>query len=178
MTHHFCPNCMIHHPVRPQNGLNVCLGSRQLYNFHHPREPGVECPPDKLHVDWLTIAGGTIADLEYAWSLDYQRSVRPMRVLLASGLNDLLKGGTKESLTKSILKLKKTVDENNKYQPEAENEFVVATLQNSPIMAWFPDFGPAPVGHINRLQELIEINNWIVEFNDSYGNVSTRFHRF
>ena len=175
---HLCPTCMNHHPVRPQNGLNVCLGSSQLYDFHHPREPGVECPPDKMHVDWLTIAGGTIADLEYAWSLDYQRSARPMRVLLASGLNDLLKGGTMETLTNSILQLKNTVDENNKYHPEVLNEFVVATLLNPPILAWFPDFGQAPTGHNNRLQELRDINNWIVEFNNSYGNVTPRFHRF
>ena len=52
---YFCPTCMTTHPTYPDYGLNVCLSDSQLHNFHLPRDPQVYCPPDLLHVDWLTI---------------------------------------------------------------------------------------------------------------------------
>ena len=88
----FCPTCVKHHPVRPDCGLNICLSTDQLHEFHHPSDPGVQCPPDDVHIDWLTIPGATIADLEFAWKIDYEKSKRPMRILLCAGINDLLKG--------------------------------------------------------------------------------------
>ena len=35
-----------------------------------------------------------------------------------------------------------------------------------------------PLGHVNRLEEITSINNWITEFNLGYGNETPRFHRF
>lgn len=175
---YMCPTCMQHHPSRLDYGLNICLSASQLHEFHQPREPNVVCPPDSLHVDWVTIPGASIPTLEYAWTMDYKKSARPMRILLSAGLNDLLKGGTKDSLTNSILHLKNTIDDNNKYHPHTKNELVVATVLNPPKLAWFPDNGPPPPGHNNRLEEIMDINNWIVEFNKGYDNFTPRFHRF
>ena len=175
---YLCPTCMVHHPARPDYGLNVCLSASQLHEFHRPREPNVTCPPDQLHVDWLTIPGATISTLEYAWTLDYAKQQRPMRILLSAGLNDLLKGGTKTSLTNSILSLKNTIDDQNQYHPQFRNELVVTTVLNPPKLTWFPDNGLPPPGHRNRLVEIQEINDWIIEFNQSYGKFTPRFHRF
>ena len=173
-----CPTCAKHHEIRPLDGLNVCLSTSQLHEFHTPRDPDVSCPPDELHVDWLTIPGATIPTLETAWQVDYQKYTQPMRILLVAGLNDLIKGGNVDSVTNSILNLKIAIDEQNKFHPDKPNELVIATLLNPPKVAWFPDTGTPPPGHNNRIEELTEINRWIVEFNDSYGNLTPRFHRF
>ena len=175
---YMCPTCEKSHPSRPDIGLNVCLSDSQLHEFHLPKEPNITCPPDSLHVDWVTIPGATIPTLETAYQVDYAKYKRPMRVLLVAGINDLLRGGTKLTLTNSILQLKNCIDDQNSYHPEIKNELVVATLLNPPKLTWFPDTGPPPPGHRNRLQEIREINDWIVEFNRGYGNNTPRFHRF
>ena len=175
---YMCPSCEAPHPAWPDCGLNVCLSTSQLHEFHTPRDQEVICPPDPIHVDWLTIPGATIATLETAWQVDYLKSGRPMRILLVAGLNDLLKGGNMESLTNSILTFKNAVDDQNHYHPRIPNELVVSTLLNPPIITWFPDNGRPPRGHVNRLEEITAINNWIVEFNQGYGHTTPRFHRF
>ena len=173
-----CPTCFEHHPARPETGLNVCLSTGQLHEFHRPTDPDTICPPDSMHVDWVTIPGATIEDLDYAWSMDYEKCSRPQRVLLVAGNNDLLYGGDFDTVTNRILQLKNTVDENNQFHPEVKNELVVGTLLNPPIMTWFNDNGTHPLNHSNRLEEILRINNWIVEFNASYNKVTPRLHRF
>ena len=175
---HMCPTCKAQHPAWPNCGLNVCLSTSQLHEVHNPRDPEVTCPPDSLHVDWITIPGATVSTLETAWQVDYLKSVRPMRVLLVAGANDLLKGGNKDSLTNSILHLKNVIDDQNQYHPNTPNELVVATMLNPPILTWFPDNGRPPARHINRIEEIREINQWIIEFNQGYGLATPRFHRF
>ena len=175
---YLCPTCRVHHPIRPDYGLNVCLGDSQLHQFFSPREPGVICPPDPIHVDWNTIPGGTIPDLHHAYVVDYGKYKRPMRVLLVAGVNDLLRGGNFTTITNNILLLKQAIDHQNQFHPSKRNELVVATILNPPKLCWFPDAGPPPPGHRNRLQEITDLNNWIVEFNSRYGNCTPRFHRF
>ena len=175
---YLCPTCFDYHPVRPDSGLNICLSDSQLHEFHHPRDAGVICPPDSLHIDWVTIPDATIEGLEYAWCMDYEKCVRPMRFLLAAGIIDLLEGGNFETVTNRILQMKNTIEENNKFHPAMPNEFVVATILNPPKLVWFADNGTAPHGHVNRLEEIMAINRWITEFNDSYGQLTPRFHRY
>jgi hypothetical protein len=125
-----------------------------------------------------SVPGASIPTLEHAWSVDYAKYKRPMRILLSAGINDLLKGGTFTSITNRILNLRQTIDKQNEYHPHAQNELVVATVLNPPKLTWFPDTGPPPHGHVNRLEEIRQINDWIVEFNSGYGNHTPRFHRF
>ena len=69
------------HPARPVDDLNVLVSASNLHDIHHPRDDRVRCPPDPIHIEWLTVCGATIADLQYAWELDYSKSNRPMRIL-------------------------------------------------------------------------------------------------
>ena len=101
-----------------------------------------------------------------------------MRVLLVAGINDLIRGGTMSSVTSSILHLRYTIEKQNAHHPRTPNEFVVATILNPPKLTWFPDTGPPPPGHRNRLEEIREINDWIVDFNKGHGHNTPRFHRF
>ena len=136
-----CSTYQVFRPSRVDYGLNVCLADSQLHEFHWPKDPEVQRPPDSSHVDWVTVPGGTIPTLHHAWFADYYKSTQPMRVLLVAGINDLIKGGTMSTLTNSILQLKNSIDEQNSYHPGVKNELVVATLLNPPKLTWFADTG-------------------------------------
>ena len=59
------------------------------------------------------------------------------------------------------------------------NEFSVATLLNPPKMVWFPDNGPPPPGHRDRQEELVQLNEWIDEYNRKNGRSCVpRFHNY
>ena len=88
---YMCPTCMAMHPTHPDIGLNVCLGTSQLHNFHQPWDPSVTCPPDPFHIDWVTICGGNISDLTHAFTVDYKKQPRPMRIFVTAGLNITMK---------------------------------------------------------------------------------------
>ena len=177
-TSYMCPTCMTMHNIMPDYGLNVCLGTSQLHNLHHPRDLSVTCPPDPLHIDWVTISGGTIPDLEDAFLHDYKRQKRPMRILISAGLNDLVRGATRTIMMERFLHLKEVVDTQNFYHPHTKNELVIATLLNPPKIVWFPDNGPPPENHLNLYQEVKELNDWIVLFNSENGKITPRFHRY
>ena len=64
-----CPTCEKSHPFKPAIGLNVCLSDSQLHQFHLLKKSNFTCPPDSLHVDWVTIPGASIPILETANSI-------------------------------------------------------------------------------------------------------------
>ena len=169
---YLCPSCNETHPARVDYGLNICLSDSQLHSFHTPRDPSVKCPPDTSHIDWVTIPGGKISDLDLGWYADYHREPRPMRILLVAGLNDLVKGGTRESVMTAIRNLKEKVTQQNRYHPGSSNQFAVSPLVCPPKLVWYPDSGPLPHGHAgNRRQELDDLNNDILSFNAQNGLV-------
>ena len=162
---YMCPTCVNSHPARPDSGLNVVVSTSQLHNIHHPRSPVARSDPDPFHIDWLTVCGATIPELEAAWLADYRKQVRPMRILISAGIDDFAMGKTRDEVVESLMHFKNAVDKQNEYHPEVKNEFVVATLLNPPKICWFTDNGPAPANHTNMLAELKEINSWIINFN-------------
>ena len=101
-----CPTCHLDHALRPETGLNICVSGSELHGFHQPISPEVICPPDRFHVDWISIPGEGLSALEEAWSLDFKRSKRPMRVLIVAGVDDLLNGSSFSDITTSILSFK------------------------------------------------------------------------
>ena len=167
---YLCPSCQVSHLARLPYGLNICISSSQLHEFHLPREEGVVCPPDSMHVDWVTIPGATLNELEFAWSVDYHHQTRPMRILLVAGLNDLIKGGSRETFMQDIKKFKATVDWQNRHHSGEANQFAVAPLPMPPKLVWYRDNGPIPAEHPgSREEELTLINNDIFEFNAQNG---------
>ena len=176
---YMCPTCVNSHPARPDIGLNVVVSTGQLHNIHHPSSPVARSDPDPFHIDWLTVCGATIPELETAWLADYRKQVRPMRILISAGTDDFAMGRTRDEVVESLMHFKNAVDKQNEYHPEVKNEFVVATLLNPPKICWFPDNGPAPANHTNMLADLKEINSWIINFNKWNGkDITPRFHRF
>ena len=176
---YFCTTCMTTHPTYLDYGLNVCLSDSQLHNFHHPRDPLVDCPPDSLHVDWLTISGGTIADLRHGYLVDYRKQPRAQRILVSAGFNDLMRGASRDTVVERFIHLKETIDAQNAHHPNSKNELVIATILNPPKLVWFSGNGDAPPNFQNRLQELKDLNSWIKFYNSQNGRICTpAFHRF
>ena len=176
---YMCPTCRAMHATMPDYGLNVCLGTSQLHNFHQPWDPRVTCPPDPFHIDWVTISGGTIPDLTHAFTVDYKRQPRPMRVFVTAGLNDLLRGTSRDTIVERFIHLKETIDAQNVYHPHARNELVIATILNPPKLVWFEANGSPPANHNNRFKDIKEINDWLKNYNRDNGRVCTpSFHRF
>ena len=174
-----CPTCMTMHPTRPETGLNVCLSDSMLHNIHHPRDPTVVCPPDPFHVDWVTISGGTINDLTHAFIVDYWKETRPMRVLVSAGLNNLLRGATRDSMVEDFIHMKEVIQAQDAHHPHKQNELVVATVLNPPKLVWFAGNGPPPSDFNNHLKDIMELNSWIKFFNSENGRICTpSFHRF
>ena len=176
---YMCPTCMVMHSTWPDYGLNVALGTSQLHNFHQPWDPTVTCPPDPFHIDWVTISGGTISDLTHAFTIDYKKQPRPMRIFVTAGLNDLLRGASRDTIVERFIHMKEVIDAQNSFHPHARNELVIATVLNPPKLVWFEANGPPPANHVNHLADIKEINAWLKNYNGDNGRVCTpSFHRF
>ena len=177
---YMCTTCKTVHPDKPDNGMNVLVGTSQLHGLHNPRDPSkAPMDPDPFHIDWLTVCGATIPELEYAWRRDYESYKHPMRILLTAGLDDLARGRTRDEIVESFLHFKMMVDRQNSRHPGQKNELVIATILNPPRFVWFKDNGPPPKNHKDMLQDIMELNSWIIFFNNQNGKpVTPRFHRF
>ena len=76
----------------------------------------------------VTIVGGTIPDLTHAFTVDYKRQPRPMRIFVSAGLNNLPRGTSRDTIVERFIHLKETIDAQNVYHPHAKNELVIATI--------------------------------------------------
>ena len=176
---YMCTTCKTVHPEKPDAGLNVLVATSQLHNLHNPRDPSKMAKIDPFHIDWLTVCGATIPELEYAWRRDYDSCKYPMRILLSAGLDDLARGRTRDEIVESFLHFKMVVDRQNTCHPDKKNELVIATMLNPPRFVWFKDNGPPPRNHKDMLKDIMELNSWIIFFNKENGKTITpRFHRF
>ena len=162
---YMCPSCQVPHMAAMEYGLDICLSDSTLHEIHHPREPGVVCPPDSSHVDWLTIPGATVEELLFAWQVEYGHEPRPMRILLVAGLNNLVKGGDFESLTTQFKRFGHNVSYQNTCHLGKSNSFAIAPLLLAPKLVWLPDNGPCSPSYVNRRDEVTRINEWIKTYN-------------
>ena len=137
-----------------------------------PRNVSLNCEPDPVHIDWLTVltvTGATIRDLELAWLEDYHSQPRAMRIVLSAGIDDFVKGRSRKQVVESFMQFKNR--EQNSHHPEVANELVIATLLNPPKLCWFSD--------PNILGDIKELNAWICNYNEEIGkNITPKFHRF
>ena len=136
-------------------------------------------PPDPIHIDWVTVCGATILELERAWLLDYRYERRPMRILICAGIEDIARGRSRDEIVEDLMHFKIAVDNQNVHHPDKRNEMVIATVLNPPKYTWFTDNGHPPRNHHNHLDDIRELNSWITYFNGQNGkNITPRFHRF
>ena len=97
-------------------------------------------------------------ELLFAWQVEYGREVRPMRILLVAGLNNLIKGGDFESLTTQYKRFGDNASyQSSRFHPGKNNSFAIAPLLPAPKLVWFPDNGPTTPGYVNRRDEVASI---------------------
>ena len=96
---HTCKHAVIHIPA--SRVIYFCGGGVKYTSPNHHISL-LQVVMLQTNCTW-TITGATIPTLQHAWQVDYTKWTKPMRVLLAAGIDDLLKGGTMATLTNSIL---------------------------------------------------------------------------
>ena len=118
------------------------------------------------HIAYVTIPGATIPVLEFAWRIDYRHEIRPMDVLLVSGLNDV-KSETEDEIMHRFENFAATVmGQSDKYHPENPSTVSIATLIYPPLFTWFPGREPAAgSSKENKLEKMKSINGKIMELN-------------
>ena len=180
---YWCTTCSKFHEAKQGPFLNLCVAGDQLHNLHTPRLHGQErCDPDPVHIDWLTTertGGSIIPELETAFVKEYGECTTPMRILLVAGEFDFIRGRSQMDIIESILHFQMVVYKQNSYHKHTHNEFVVATILNPPSICWYENNGPLPNNYTNHLKDLLEINSWIVHFNQDNGKeITPRIHRY
>ena len=175
----FCSTCKKVHHKYPTDRVKLCLSDSTLHEFFTftppPPRPGqkqqLQNKGDNVHVDYVTIPGSKVEDLQQAFRLEYEKETRGIDVLVVAGLNNLLKGDKVEELFAKFGYFRDLVEwQATKYHPAIKNTFAVTTLLYAPQLCWFPDDGPPPSPtYRNMLQEMQWLNNNLLEFNTRNG---------
>jgi hypothetical protein len=118
---------------------------------------------EKSHRDYVTIPGTKIVHLHEAFMCEYGTVTIGMDVLLVAGLNDVVKGHTRNYIMQCIKDMRKAVEKQAEdYHPEVKNTFAVSSLLYPPQICWFEDNGPVPYpGYKNNLEKVDWINKEI-----------------
>ena len=64
---------------------------------------------DDIHIDYITIPGTTVSELEHAIMAEYSNVHRSVDVLLVGGLNDILRGATDSEIIEDISHFRNSV---------------------------------------------------------------------
>ena len=94
--------------------------------------------PEPLHIDWLTVVGATIGELELTWLRDYASQTKPVIIHLSDGIDDLDRGKKRDEIVESFMHFKLTVDRQNECHPGHHHELVITSMSGSKTT------GPSP----------------------------------
>jgi len=179
-----CITCKVSpHPVKAGERYAIYLSSSTLANWQGRRSKN-GYTGDDIHLDYLCIPGGTIKTLRHAFAAEYQYFWKPMDVVFASGLNDLLRGYDAADMWAEIKVFKEYVQELGKKHGH-ENTFAVCTLlyppklcqlQRDPWRRYNEDWTDRTwdIFHLN--EEIIKING---EGSDAqYTRRAPQFHTY
>ena len=170
----FCSSCKKVHNKNPTERIKLCLSDSTLHMFFAPPDkPGEQLhyEGDRVHVNYVTIPGSKVEDLQQAFRLEYERETRGIDVLVVAGLNNLVKGDKVDELVTKFGQFRDIVEwQARKHHPDIKNTFAVATLLYAPQLCWFPDNGPLPSPYYkNRLQEMQWLTTTLINFNVKNG---------
>ena len=179
---YLCPSCKSHHSPYPEERHKIVVSDSTLHQFFAP--PGYSAvlyPGDTMHADYITIPGASIETLLQAFRLDFaQHTSRPMDVLIVAGYNDLVINHGRDYIMYRYKEFTKFVTGlGQEIHPTQPNTVAIASLLYPPQLTWYPDNGPPPAGHVNRMEKLVWLNQAIHELNLA-NNVPDypRFHTY
>ena len=163
-----CITCEVTpHNYKAGDRYAIYVSSSTLANWQGKRYSN-HYKGDSLHLDSIAIPGATVKMLHHAFACEYKNFWKPLDVILCGGLNNLLRGQSKEQLMSEIKRFKNYVVRlGNDSGYMHENTFAVCTLLYPPMLSQFeldpprnPDFR-----FTDRTWDIYEINNFILELN-------------
>ena len=149
---YLCPSCKSSHVAYPEERIKLVISDFTLHRFFTlSSHTSAQYPGDMVHVDYITIPEGCLADLVHAFRLDYElpKQQKPLDVVVVAGYNDLLKNNSREFIMEGYGQLSELVKGLGK-----DNTLAVATLVYPPSLCWFPDNGVLPRNYRNRLEKI------------------------
>ena len=162
----YCPSCKSRHRPYIDERIKVVVSDSTLHEFFAPSSHSLGMyEGDLIHVDYVTIANGTIAELLHAFKLDYIVKRRPklLDVVLVAGYADVVKGHSREFILWGISTFADMVLMENGRR--TGNTFTVASLMYPPRLCWFSDNGPIPYRYTNHLEKFDWLNAQIHALN-------------
>ena len=119
---------------------------------------------DEVHIEHLAIPGATIADLHHAFEAEWDGYWRPIDLIVCAGLNNLLRGHSVEKIKAEITAFKKYVEQ----MEQDDCTFAMCTLPLPPKLSRlrFDPLHPPP-SFIDRTQDILDINDFIKETNNT-----------
>ena len=175
-----CPSCKADHPSVQNTRRKVCLSDSMLHEFWAPKyTTNIIYKGDKSHIDYITIPGGTVSDLNNAWKIEMFQETGPMDVLMLAGLNNLVRGHSPESILRQYDHLVQYVMyQAHKFHPELHNTCTIGTLYYPPQLCWLPTEGKPPTGFRNTLSDMQYLNYEIERLNQESRLKSPNFTVF
>ena len=167
-AYHYCPSCKSRHRSYPYERIKVAVSDSTLHEFFSLNtHTSAVYEGDLLHVDYVTIDGGTIPDLLHAFRLEYEakKKTKPLDVVLIAGYTDLYRGFGRDYIWRGLNKFAETVLGLRNSDPNIKNTFTIASLMFPPRICWFADNGPAPAGYQNQMEKVEWLNRRITDMN-------------
>ena len=123
---------------------------------------------DQIHIDWVTIPGAKIQDLQHAWRRDYRHEKRPMDVLVVGGLNNVRNESTSKIMERIDEFATTVLAQSEEFHPEAPSTFSFATMFLPPQYARFPGDDSLPIKSFdNKLAMMMDLNEKITQLNNN-----------
>ena len=171
---YLCPSCKIQHIPYPQqqtwsgqDRIKIVVSDSTLHTFFTP--PRHQYHGDRIHVDYITIAGGDIEALTRAFWLDYvdKPHKRPLDVAVVAGYNNLVIGHSRDHILHMLNRFTDLVKlAGLNLHPDNPNTVAISTFMLPPQLAWFADNGPYPYpGYINQKEKIDWLNREIHDLN-------------
>ena len=169
-----CDTCEISpHTYKSGQRVALLITSSTLSNWQNIlytregviRQEGYE--GDELHVDHLAVPGATIRELQHAFEAEYDGYWRPIDVIFCGGINNVLQGQSVEQIITELQTFKELVKRVG-WNSGHENTFAVTTMIFPPAVTRLAYDEPCmKPGWVNRVMDIIKINDYIIRLNES-----------
>lgn len=145
------------HSHKSGRRYSVLVSSSTMDNWQGRRDLN-NYAGDDIHLDFITIPGGTIQILTHAFLAEYGKTHRPVDVLLVSGLNDVLRGRSVGQIMADISVFRTAVKSLPGYLGSAST-FSVATPPFPPKFTSLP--GDSRQIQANKLDLMVDLTERI-----------------
>ena len=175
----YCPTCKSRHRPYIDERIKVVVSDSTLHDFYALASHSSDIyEGDLIHVDYVTIADGTIAELLHAFKLDYVLKKKPklLDVVLVAGYFDALLGHSREIILWGLSTFADVVMIENGRR--TGNTFTVASLMYPPKLCWFSDNGPTPFRYTNNMEKFDWLNAQIHALNEHNSPGYPGFHSY